>query len=145
MLEILSAMRRVEMIFMRAIRPIIQDQGLSKPEIIILFNIHHQNSFRMSEMAKVSDIPASTMTGLIDRLVARNYLERVNDPDDRRGVMLKGTPELDKIMTDIGSKMDEKVAEILKSVPKQLVQDAARNLECIYEYIKTDGAREENN
>ncbi len=38
-------------------------------------------------------VTSGTMTNRVDRLVARGYVERNPDPDDRRGVLVRLTPE----------------------------------------------------
>ncbi len=38
-------------------------------------------------------VTSGTMTNRIDRLTTRNYVERLPDPNDRRGVLVRLTPE----------------------------------------------------
>lgn len=38
-------------------------------------------------------VTSGTMTNRIDRLAARNFVERLPDPNDRRGVLVRLTPE----------------------------------------------------
>ena len=38
-------------------------------------------------------VTSGTMTNRVDRLAARGYVERYPDPDDRRGVIVRLTPE----------------------------------------------------
>jgi DNA-binding MarR family transcriptional regulator len=38
-------------------------------------------------------VTSGTMTNRVDRLTARGYVERLADPDDRRGVLVRLTPD----------------------------------------------------
>lgn len=136
MLEIFDAMRQVQSVFMHAIRPIIQEEGLSKTEMMILMAVYYKKAFRMSSLAKIADVPASTFTGIIDRLVSKNFLIRENDPDDRRSVLLQGTPELQERMGYLHGLFDKELEKIFKPVPPELVQQTIQNLNTIYEYIR---------
>jgi DNA-binding MarR family transcriptional regulator len=137
MLEFFDIMRKVQGFFMHAMRPIIQEQGLTKTEMMILFAVHHKKAFRMTSLAKMADVPASTFTGIIDRLVSKNYIMRVNDPEDRRSVQLQGTPELVKIIDYMQKQMDCELQKMFEPVPPELMEQAASNLNSIYEIISS--------
>jgi DNA-binding MarR family transcriptional regulator len=44
-------------------------------------------------LLKETLVTSGTMTNRVDRLAARGYVERYPDPDDRRGVLVRLTPE----------------------------------------------------
>lgn len=135
MLEIFDVMRKMQSVFMHTMRPIIQEQGLSKTEIMILMAVFHKRAFRMTALAKMADVPASTFTGIIDRLVMKNYLVRENDPEDRRSVLLHGTPELQQTIGQLMQKFDDQLNILFKSVPPELLKQTIDNLNTIYGYI----------
>ncbi len=47
---------------------------------------------RMSEVAERMGTSASTASGVIDGLVQRGHVDRVEDPADRRQVLVRATP-----------------------------------------------------
>jgi DNA-binding MarR family transcriptional regulator len=44
-------------------------------------------------LLKATLVTSGTMTNRVDRLTARGYVERLADPDDRRGVLVRLSPE----------------------------------------------------
>ena len=135
MLEFFDAMRKMQMLMMHTIKPYIMEYGLSKTEIIVLMSVYHRGSRRISELAKLADVPASTFTGVIDRLVQKKYLVRVNDPEDRRSVLVQGTQELQDTISMLMEKFNVIMDELLKPVPLGLVQDTTENLNRIHEIV----------
>jgi DNA-binding MarR family transcriptional regulator len=55
--------------------------------------IGHLGTPTMSELAATLGLHASTVTGLVDRLVARGLVRRLEDREDRRIVRVEHTPE----------------------------------------------------
>ena len=46
-----------------------------------------------SRLLRETLVTSGTMTNRVDRLAARGYVERSPDPDDRRGVIVRLTPD----------------------------------------------------
>jgi DNA-binding MarR family transcriptional regulator len=102
--------------------------GLSMPQLSILMQLHHKGPRGMSEISKLFDISAAAASQLVDKLVQADYLERVEDPSDRRAKLLtlslkgeeliqQGTEERYGWMSDLTSQLSaeeqHKVAEAL--------------------------------
>jgi DNA-binding MarR family transcriptional regulator len=71
---------------------------------------------RMSEIAAYLDVALPTSTAMIDRLVSKQLVERVNDPTDRRIVSCRLTTQGQKALDrfwSIGLKKLENVVAIL--------------------------------
>ncbi|KDR95651.1 DNA-binding transcriptional regulator, MarR family [Peptoclostridium litorale DSM 5388] len=62
--------------------------NFSKTEIMIIIMVKTQ-PYKATDLAKEIGIPASTLTGVVDRLVEKGYVERVRDENDRRIVLVK--------------------------------------------------------
>jgi len=137
-LELFDAMRKLQMLLMHSVRPIIMEYGLNKTEIFVLMSVYHHKSFRVTDLAKMADVPPSTFTGIIDRLVARKYLVRVSDPEDRRSVLVQGTKELQDAVSELMKKFNEKFCELLKPVPEDLVQNTMENVNRINEIVTSN-------
>ncbi len=116
-----------------------KNTGLSMPQLSILMQLHHKGACGMSEISKRFDISAAAASQLVDKLVQAGYLERAEDPDDRRAKLLtlsvkgeeliqQGTEERYGWMYDLTSKlsMEEqvKVAEAL-----DILTQAAQTME----------------
>lgn len=64
-----------------------EKDNLSKTEITILFMVKRK-AYKATDLAKEIGISASTLTGVVDRLVERGYVKRISDEKDRRVVFI---------------------------------------------------------
>jgi DNA-binding MarR family transcriptional regulator len=63
--------------------------GLSMPQFSILMQLHHKGPCGISQISERFDITAAAASQLADKLVQAGYLERAENPDDRRARKLK--------------------------------------------------------
>jgi DNA-binding MarR family transcriptional regulator len=54
--------------------------------------LHHKGSCGMSEISERFDVTPAAASQLVDKLVQSGYLERAEDPSDRRARLLKLSP-----------------------------------------------------
>lgn len=66
--------------------------GLSMPQLSILMQLHHKGPCGMSEISERFDISAAAASQLVDKLVHGGYLNRAEDPSDRRAKTLTLSP-----------------------------------------------------
>jgi len=107
--------------------------GLSMPQISILMQLHHKGPCGMSEVSNRFDISAAAASQLVEKLVHAGYLDRAEDPSDRRAKLLtlsakgeeliqRGTEERYHWLDDLTSKLSTveqtKVVEALDILTK---------------------------
>jgi DNA-binding MarR family transcriptional regulator len=115
--------------------------GLSMPQFSILMQLHHKGSCGMSEVSERFDITAAAASQLVEKLVQAGYLERTEDPSDRRAKLLtlsakgeeliqQGTKERYRWMDDLASTLS---AEDQKKVSEALIllTTAAKEMEIV--------------
>src|SRR4028119_1986958 len=75
---------------------------LTVQQIKTLATLWGHPALRMRALSDLLGVNLSTMTGIIDRLVERNFVERGSDPEDRRIVLVQlsdaGRDEIGHIM-----------------------------------------------
>ena len=113
--------------------------GLSMPQISILMQLHHKGPCGMSEISDRFDITAAAASQLVEKLVQVGYLERTEDPTDRRAKLLtlsaqgadfikQGIEERYRWMNDLATTLSaedqNKVSEALT-----LLIDAAKKID----------------
>jgi DNA-binding MarR family transcriptional regulator len=113
--------------------------GLSMPQISILMQLHHKGPCGMSEVSDRFDISAAAASQLVDKLVHAGYLERTEDPSDRRAKLLslsakgeeliqQGTEERYRWMDDLTSKLStEEQAKVVEAL--DILTKAAQTME----------------
>jgi MarR family transcriptional regulator, organic hydroperoxide resistance regulator len=96
------------------------DLSLSKSEIFALLQADRNGEIIMSQIADYINIPMSTATGLIERLVKKGYIERLRSESDRRIVTIR--------LTDAGKKLTNDLKDTVKGYI-QLIYDCLSNEE----------------
>ena len=67
--------------------------GLSMPQFSILMQLHHKGPFGMSHISERFDITAAAASQLAEKLVQGGFIERTEDPNDRRAKLIQLTPK----------------------------------------------------
>ncbi len=76
-------------------------------------------SMTMGELSDALSVPLSTATRVVNALVERGYVQRFNDPDDRRVVRVSFTPKGKKLYKFIESRISERVRKITTYLTKE--------------------------
>lgn len=74
--------------------------GLSMPQFSVLMQLHHKGPCGMSEISERFDVTPAAASQLVEKLVQAGYLERAEDPSDRRAKLLKLSPSGVKLIED---------------------------------------------
>ena len=114
--------------------------GLSMSQFSILMQLHYKGACGMSAISERFDVTAAAASQLVDKLVQAGYIERTEDPSDRRAKLLKlstkgsklvdnGIQERYRWMDELASKLSEteqaKISEallVLTEVARQMDQ-----------------------
>ena len=113
--------------------------GLSMSQFSILMQLHHKGPCGMSEISERFDVTPAAASQLVDKLVQSGYLERDEDPSDRRAKLLKLSPNgvklveqgmnerhrwMDEITKNLSADEQKKVIEAL-----DILTNAAKRIE----------------
>ena len=109
---------------------------LGMPQVRVVFLLFQEGSLRMSDLASTLGVSMSRATGLVDRLVEKDLVNRWPDPEDRRSVLCaltdKGRELGQRLLAARRSRWEERLAPLssaeLKRVCKamELVRSAIR-------------------
>ncbi|MEJ6783682.1 MarR family winged helix-turn-helix transcriptional regulator [Aminobacter sp. Piv2-1] len=91
--------------------------GLTTGEGRVLFNVRRAGPIRQSALAERLGIEAMTLSGLIDRLEGKGYVERQPDPADRRAKLVN--------LTEAGTSVVARIEPIAAGIRG----DAARGID----------------
>lgn len=112
-----------------------EKSNIQPQDMYILERIYFRKKLKVKDISKEYNIPASTATGIIDRLEDKRYIKRTRDNADRRIVELIMTEEGCQVIQD-HINQDKKFAENLfstleenkKIVFKQLLSELIDNV-----------------
>jgi DNA-binding MarR family transcriptional regulator len=65
--------------------------GLSMPQFSVLMQLHHKGACGMSEISERFEISPAAASQLVDKLVQSGFVQREEDPSDRRAKLLNLT------------------------------------------------------
>jgi DNA-binding MarR family transcriptional regulator len=65
-----------------------KNTGLSMQQFSILMQLHYRGTCSVSDISERFDFSAAAASQLVDKLVQAGYLERAEDPNDRRAKLL---------------------------------------------------------
>jgi len=81
------------------------DMKFSKTEIFTILYLDKRKETTMTELVEYINVPMSTATGIVDRLVKKGYIARERSETDRRIVVLR--------LTDEGSGLLQKLKDLI--------------------------------
>jgi len=134
-IRLLELLGRIHGRLARQLAPAFQAEDLSGTEMIILWKVEMKGPWRVGELASFLGIPPSTFTGILDRLVTRGLVERVMDPADRRGFLVRATPSLKQVLERVGSRLEEILDKILSGWPEEEYSLLINALERLDRYL----------
>ena len=115
-----------------------QTHDLTRAQWWVLANLFRHDGLTQRDLAERMEIGAVTMSGLIDRLEAQGWVERRDDPKDRRGkriwltrraedirpVVAKGVNQLNRTsMKGLTNEQIENLVEMLRVIRTNLLED----------------------
>src|SRR5690606_3367766 len=113
--------------------------GLSVQQFSILMQLHHKGPCGMSQISERFEISNAAASQLAEKLVQSEYIERAEDPNDRRAKILQLTPKgrdlieagfderyrwMDELAKSLSAEEKRKVAEALT-----ILTEAAKGIE----------------
>jgi DNA-binding MarR family transcriptional regulator len=133
----------MEAFFMRSLdgfKKHIKTSGLSLPQIHLLMYLHHGGCRGVHDIGSHLDVTSAAASQLIDKLVNAGFVERTENPDDRRGRRIALTEMGEKFVRNTEAEryrwIDDAVKDIDGKARKAILEAAPSLLEAVR---KTDG------
>jgi DNA-binding MarR family transcriptional regulator len=92
--------------------------GLSMAQLHILYTLQRNGEMTMSRLADVLNVSLSNATGLIDRIEERGFVERTRVPEDRRVVLIRVTPEGERVLEQIDALSEDLLRSVLGRIDR---------------------------
>ncbi|HMG51339.1 MAG TPA: MarR family transcriptional regulator [Inquilinus sp.] len=111
---------------------------LSRPQYRVLIFLDRHPGITQARLAEYLDVEKMTVTGLLDRMETRGWVERRRDPNDRRAYSLHlrpaARPIVDQLEVMIAQWQDDYNARLPPEVVARLIHD----LETLKARLATD-------
>ena len=105
--QILTALRRIVRAIDLHSRRLVEQSGLTGPQLVTLREVARLGRVRPGSLAKAINLSHATVTGILDRLEQRGLVTRTRDGEDRRSVIVAVTPEGQVILKDAPSLLQD--------------------------------------
>lgn len=89
-----------------------------------------------SDLAARYNVNRSAMTAMIDRLVAKGYVRRLRDENDRRVVLLQSTPAGDAVYDEVKANIQTFIQTIIERLRPEEVESFIQTYEKIATIIE---------
>lgn len=123
---------------MEAIHPIMQfirtemrsqrEPSLSVPQFRLLGFLDRHPDASLSEVAEHLGVTRATASAMTDRLVQRELVDRAEDPQERRQIMLKLTPLGRDQLEQMRDRTRRKIAHLLDELPPEELAEVSAGL-----------------
>ena len=120
------------------------DVGVTGPQRLVLRVVGLFPGMSAGDLAVVLHVHPSTLTGVLQRLVAQRLLRRVDDPRDRRRAMLRLTPRGARVNAITQGTIEAAVGTALDGVTVRDRAAARRVLERLAECLQPHSATAES-
>ncbi len=81
------------------------EYDLTHVQVFLLNHLHKDDGLTQTDLASRMDIGTVTISGLVDRLETKGYVERRPDEKDRRAKRVWLTPKMQEVWKKIGESM----------------------------------------
>lgn len=106
---------------------------LTAGQLRALLLLYTNGPTRMSDISSALGVSMATATGIIDRMVERGIVVRKSDPNDRRIVLCRISPQGEKLVTGLWMSWSERAKVMLRALDRPRLLAVRAFLEAMLE------------
>jgi DNA-binding MarR family transcriptional regulator len=114
------------------------ESDVTVAQLRVLLVLHTEGPSRMSSIASAIGVALSTATGIVDHLVRKDLVLRDADPQDRRLVICKLSPEGQELANRLWTWGQSQIEKLLESLTAEQLQKAAE----VTEFLHSNATRQ---
>ena len=117
---------------------LMQPYGLTRAQTYVLAHVMTQDGLTQTELANRMELGTVTLSGLIDRMEAKEWLKREPDPEDRRAKRIWLQPKGKAVRKTINKQANELNRISLKGLSEDKIDDLVEMLKLIKGNLSTE-------
>jgi DNA-binding MarR family transcriptional regulator len=123
-----EALYRAQVTVLRRLRVVFPDDDLSFSEYDVLFNLSRLpgHAARIRDLNRRLLLTQPSVSRLLDRIAARGFVTKTDDPRDARGTIVTLTAEGYEIFRRIGSRHAAAIAELMSALEPAELRELGR-------------------
>lgn len=94
----------------------LSEYGITPAQYVLLYHLWEEDGLSPTQLAALSGLDASTVTGLLTRMEEKGLIKRKHSKDDRRGVNVWLTPQGAALQSDIERVIEASNEEVLSGM-----------------------------
>ena len=108
---------------------------LTVAQLRVLLLLHTEGPSKMSAIAQTSGIALSTATGVVDHLVRKGFVSREADPQDRRLVVCRLSPQGQALTNKIWSMAQTQMKRLLEGLTLAQLKQTIAVAQMLYDNV----------
>jgi DNA-binding MarR family transcriptional regulator len=123
-----EALYRAQVTVLRRLRTVFPDDDISVSEYDVLFNLSRMpgRAARIRDLNRRLLLTQPSVSRLIDRIAARGFVTKSDDPRDARGTIVTLTAEGAEVFRRVGSRHAAAIAELMSCLQPDELRELAR-------------------
>lgn len=124
--RIAAAEVELHAVAMRWVEPVATSADLTLRQLQVLAVLRAAPGSTGQQLAEALGVSTPTMSGIVDRIASKGWLDREQDPQDRRRVLLHLTPEAEEMLAELEVPVHRVKARILDRLDEDDLRELAR-------------------
>lgn len=124
--QIAAAEVELHAVAMRWVEPVATSADLTLRQLQVLALLRALPGATGQQLAESMAVSTPTMSGIVDRIASKGWLEREHDPQDRRRVLLHLTPAAEAMLAELEVPVHRVRSMILDRLDETDLRDLAR-------------------
>lgn len=135
--ELESLLRRLSMVLRSRHKKILNDFHITFPQFMVLLALGHSEEVIMTDLVENIHMAPPTATGVVDRLVSQELVERFRSDDDRRVVKVRLTEKGKTVLKEVKEKKLQLLEDDLKAFTSEECNILISLLEKLYNSVQS--------
>lgn len=114
---------------------LLRREDLSMPRMVALTFLQRHGGATISHISEHLNLSLAATSQLVEKLVEGDFVERIEDQDDRRQKHVTLTAKGQAFIAEVQQIRDEELVRRLADLPEALLSATAANLEAICGYV----------
>ncbi len=128
--------KRLYLLMTQAMDETLAPHGLARSQWLVLKLVHRAGTLSQKELQANMRVESATLTGIVDTLVAKRWLERLENPADKRGKLLRLAAEGEERWRVIPDPTDIVEAAMFSGIPVRYRNSLESGVEKMIENLK---------
>jgi len=121
--------KRLFQLISQRIEDVLKPHGLGRTQWQVLFRVHRAGTLPQKDLVQALQVEPATLTGVIDALSAKGWLQRLDSDSDKRCRVLRLSPAGEELLARIPDPYESVERHMLAGVTPQERELVERTLE----------------